>query len=100
MASRLVHAGLLLAALVLVLPLATGATGGHGKSNNSPATGDLYTLGSDKVVYRVNPSTAIAVAEGPAFESTATALTGDRIGFDSGDGDPRPTRAEVLRTGR
>lgn len=47
-----------------------------------PATGDLYALGSDKVVYRVNPVTAIAVAEGPAFESTATALTGDRIGFD------------------
>ena len=47
-----------------------------------PATGDLYALGSDKVVYRVNPQTAIAVAEGPAFESTATALTGDRIGFD------------------
>ena len=47
-----------------------------------PATGDLYALGSDKVVYRVNPQTAIAVAEGPAFESTATALTADRIGFD------------------
>ena len=29
-----------------------------------PATGDLYALGSDKVVYRVNPRTAIAVAEG------------------------------------
>jgi hypothetical protein len=47
-----------------------------------PATGDLYALGSDKVVYRVNPRTAIAVAEGPAFEASATALTGDRIGFD------------------
>jgi hypothetical protein len=47
-----------------------------------PATGDLYALGSDKVVYRVNPRTAIAVAEGPAFETTPTALTGDRIGFD------------------
>jgi Domain of unknown function (DUF4394)/Anti-sigma-K factor rskA len=47
-----------------------------------PATGDLYALGSDKVVYRVNPRTAIAVAEGPAFETAATALTGDRIGFD------------------
>ena len=47
-----------------------------------PATGDLYALGSDKVVYRVNPRTAIAVAEGPAFESSSTALTGDRIGFD------------------
>ena len=47
-----------------------------------PATGDLYALGSDKVVYRVNPRTAIAVAEGPAFETMPTVLTGDRIGFD------------------
>jgi hypothetical protein len=47
-----------------------------------PATGDLYGLGSDKVVYRVIPSTAIAVAEGPAFETTPSALVGDRIGFD------------------
>jgi hypothetical protein len=47
-----------------------------------PATGDLYALGSDRVVYRVNPNTAIAVAEGPAFETTPTALQGDRIGFD------------------
>ena len=47
-----------------------------------PATGDLYALGSDRVVYRVNPETAIAVAEGPAFELMATALNGDRIGFD------------------
>jgi hypothetical protein len=47
-----------------------------------PATGDLYALGSDKVVYRVNPATAIAVAEGPAFESTPAALVGNRIGLD------------------
>ena len=47
-----------------------------------PATGDLYGLGSDKVVYRINPRTAIALAEGPAFESTPAALRGDRIGFD------------------
>jgi Domain of unknown function (DUF4394) len=47
-----------------------------------PATGDLYALGSDKVVYRVNPLTAIAIAEGPAFETTPTALNGDRIGLD------------------
>jgi Domain of unknown function (DUF4394) len=32
-----------------------------------PATGDLYGVGSDSVVYRVNPRTGIAVAEGPAF---------------------------------
>jgi hypothetical protein len=31
-----------------------------------PATGDLYGLGSDSVVYRVIPRTGIAVAEGPA----------------------------------
>ena len=131
MTSRLVRAGLVLAALVLVLPLAAGATGGHGKSKSKraeagqrvlyatdtagnllsfranspeaarskaitglpagvtlkgidfrPATGDLYALGSDKVVYRVIPSTAIAVAEGPAFETMPSALVGDRIGFD------------------
>ena len=32
-----------------------------------PATGDLYGVGSDSVVYRLNPNTAIAVPEGPAF---------------------------------
>jgi Domain of unknown function (DUF4394) len=47
-----------------------------------PATGDLYGLGNDKVVYRINPRTAIALAEGPAFESVASALKGDRAGFD------------------
>ena len=31
-----------------------------------PATGDLYGLGSDSVVYRINPRTGIAVSEGPA----------------------------------
>ena len=47
-----------------------------------PATGDLYALGSDGIVYRVSPQTAIAVAEGPAFEAVPAALQGDRIGFD------------------
>jgi hypothetical protein len=47
-----------------------------------PATGDLYGLGSDKVVYRVNPWTAIAIAEGPADPALAAALAGDRIGWD------------------
>ena len=47
-----------------------------------PATGDVYGLGSDNVVYRVGPRTAIAVAEGPAFQTAPTALQGDRIGFD------------------
>jgi hypothetical protein len=44
-----------------------------------PATGDLYGLGSDAVVYRVNPRTAIAVAEGPAFVS---GLSGTLFGLD------------------
>jgi Domain of unknown function (DUF4394) len=47
-----------------------------------PATGDLYALGSDKVVYRVNVATAIAVAEGPAFELAPAALNSQNIGFD------------------
>jgi hypothetical protein len=47
-----------------------------------PATGDLYALGSDKVVYRVNVATAIAVAEGPAFEAAPDALNSGNIGFD------------------
>jgi Domain of unknown function (DUF4394) len=44
-----------------------------------PATGDLYGVGSDSVVYRVNPRTGIAVAEGPAF---APALSGNSFGVD------------------
>ena len=44
-----------------------------------PATGDLYGVGSDSVVYRVNPHTAIAVAEGPAF---TPALSGTSFGVD------------------
>jgi uncharacterized protein DUF4394 len=44
-----------------------------------PATGDLYGVGSDNVVYRVNPQTAIAVAEGPAF---TPALGGKSFGVD------------------
>jgi Domain of unknown function (DUF4394) len=47
-----------------------------------PATGDLYALGTDKVVYRVNVATAIAVAEGPAFELANSALNNQNIGFD------------------
>ena len=35
-----------------------------------PASGDLYALGSDKVVYRLNPSTAIAVPEGKSFDTS------------------------------
>jgi Domain of unknown function (DUF4394) len=44
-----------------------------------PATGDLYGVGSDSVVYRVNPLTAIAVAEGPAFTPP---LRGRFFGWD------------------
>jgi hypothetical protein len=47
-----------------------------------PASGDLYALGSDKVVYRLNPRTAIAVPEGPTFDRTPSILTGDKTGFD------------------
>jgi hypothetical protein len=46
-----------------------------------PATGDLYGVGSDSVVYRVNPFTAIAVAEGPAF-TPALRGTSFGIGFN------------------
>ena len=44
-----------------------------------PATGDLYGVGSDSVVYRVNPKTGIAVAEAPAF---TPALRGTSFGVD------------------
>ena len=44
-----------------------------------PKTGDLYGVGSDSVVYRVNPSTGIAIAEGPAF---TRALRGQSYGVD------------------
>jgi Domain of unknown function (DUF4394) len=47
-----------------------------------PASGDLYALGSDKVVYRLNPRTAIAVPEGPSFDRMPSILTGDKTGFD------------------
>jgi hypothetical protein len=44
-----------------------------------PKTGDLYGVGSDSVVYRVNPDTGIAIAEGPAF---TPALNGKAFGVD------------------
>jgi hypothetical protein len=44
-----------------------------------PATGDLYGVGSDSVVYRVSPRTGIAVAEGPAV---TPALNGRFFGVD------------------
>jgi hypothetical protein len=47
-----------------------------------PASGDLYALGSDKIVYRLNPRTAIAVPEGPSFDRMPSILNGDNSGFD------------------
>jgi hypothetical protein len=44
-----------------------------------PKTGDLYGVGSDSVVYRVNPYTGIAIAEAPAF---TPALRGTSFGVD------------------
>jgi hypothetical protein len=44
-----------------------------------PKTGDLYGVGSDSVVYRVNPATGIAIAEGPGF---TPALRGRAFGVD------------------
>jgi Domain of unknown function (DUF4394) len=44
-----------------------------------PATGELYGVGSDSVVYRVSPVTARAVAEGPAFSPS---LRGRFFGLD------------------
>jgi Domain of unknown function (DUF4394) len=44
-----------------------------------PATGDLYGVGSDSVVYRLNPRTGIAVAEAPTF---TPALRGKSFGVD------------------
>ena len=47
-----------------------------------PASGDLYGLGSDKVVYRINPRTAIAVPEGKSFDTSPSILMGANNGFD------------------
>jgi hypothetical protein len=47
-----------------------------------PASGDLYALGGDRVVYRLNPRTAIAVPEGKSFDQTPSILSGTVNGFD------------------
>ena len=47
-----------------------------------PASGDLYALGSDRVVYRLNPNTAIAVPEGKSFDLMPSVLNSDNNGFD------------------
>jgi hypothetical protein len=44
-----------------------------------PKTGDLYGVGSDNTVYRVNPRTGIAIDEGPAF---TPGLNGKAFGVD------------------
>jgi Domain of unknown function (DUF4394) len=44
-----------------------------------PLTGDLYGVGSDSIVYRVNPNTGIAVSEAPAFTPL---LSGNSFGVD------------------
>jgi Domain of unknown function (DUF4394) len=59
-----------------------------------PATGDLYGVGSDSVVYRVNPWTGIAVAEGPAFTPT---LRGKSFGVDF---NPVPDKIRVVSDDR
>jgi hypothetical protein len=47
-----------------------------------PASGDLYALGSDRVVYRLNPRTAIGVPEGKSFDLMPSILSGSVNGFD------------------
>jgi hypothetical protein len=49
-----------------------------------PRTGDLYGIGSDSMVYRVNPQTAIAVSESSTTPPTpfAPALRGRFFGVD------------------
>jgi Domain of unknown function (DUF4394) len=47
-----------------------------------PASGDLYALGSDRVVYRLNPGTAIAVPEGKSFDQSPPILSGSFNGLD------------------
>jgi Domain of unknown function (DUF4394) len=44
-----------------------------------PRTGDLYGVGSDSVVYRIDPVSAIATAEAPAFTPT---VDGAAFGVD------------------
>jgi Domain of unknown function (DUF4394) len=51
-----------------------------------PATGDLYGVGSNSAVYRINPQTGIAVPENANPDGTpipfTPALTGMKFGFD------------------
>jgi hypothetical protein len=51
-----------------------------------PMTGDLYGVGSNSVVYRVNPTSGIAIAENVAADGTPVAFTpalgGRKFGVD------------------
>jgi hypothetical protein len=60
------------------LPMGVSVTG----IDFRPASGDLYALGSDRVVYRLNPRTAIAVPEGKTFDQSPSILSGSFNGFD------------------
>lgn len=64
-----------------------------------PKTGDLYGIGSNSVVYRVNPQTAIAIAENVAPGTPPTdvpftpALNGTKFGVDF---NPAPDAIRVV----
>jgi hypothetical protein len=63
-----------------------------------PRTGDLYGVGSDSVVYRVNPQTGIAIAENlagtpPAPVAFTPGLMGDNFGVDF---NPAPDAIRIV----
>jgi Domain of unknown function (DUF4394) len=68
-----------------------------------PKTGDLYGVGSNSVVYRVNPQTAIAIAENvapgtPPMDVPFTpALNGTKFGIDF---NPAPDAIRVVSDAR
>ncbi len=68
-----------------------------------PKTGDLYGVGSNSVVYRVNPQTAIAVAENVAPGTPPTdvpftpGLNGTKFGIDF---NPAPDAIRVVSDAR
>ncbi|MGH9231185.1 MAG: DUF4394 domain-containing protein [Acidimicrobiales bacterium] len=68
-----------------------------------PKTGDLYGVGSNSVVYRVNPQTAIAIAENVAPGAPPTdvpftpALIGTKFGIDF---NPAPDAVRAVSDAR
>jgi hypothetical protein len=64
-----------------------------------PKTGDLYGVGSNSVVYRVNPQTAIAIAENVAPGTPPTdvpftpGLSGNKFGIDF---NPAPDAIRIV----